>query len=133
MDHLRDDNEPSLVSMAELFEQIREAQHFIVLLATPRHRSPLVIDALTAHVSCWEAELFYALLLLKKTHVFEVTGFNPESALIPVLDIVRGAVPQEQWIRVRNLDALPGEIERVIRAIALYGAPPLQPPHRSFK
>lgn len=40
-DHPRGPDEPSLVTIEDLFRHIREAPAFVVILATERHGSPL--------------------------------------------------------------------------------------------
>ncbi|MDP1547865.1 MAG: hypothetical protein Q8L87_17795 [Anaerolineales bacterium] len=96
VDHPRS-HEPSLVTMDDLFRQIRDADVFIVLLGSERHGSGLTINGEPAHVSYWEAELFYAVLLKKTIHVFEIEGFKPGIKLDALLKMLRYALPSDAW------------------------------------
>jgi hypothetical protein len=81
-----------------------------------------------AHTSYWEAELFYALLLLKETPVFEIDGFSPEPKLAAVLDVLRVSVPRERWSRVSDLKTLPSHVERYL--VSRLGIKPSPKLHR---
>jgi hypothetical protein len=97
VDRPRSRTEPSLVTMDDLFRLIREASVLLVLLGSERHGSGLRIDDQTAHVSYWEAELFYAVLLGKTVQVFEVDGFQPDAKLAALLEMFRHALPRTAW------------------------------------
>jgi hypothetical protein len=97
IDHRRSPREPSLVTVEDLFRLIREASVFLILLGSDRHGTGLRIGSQTAHVSYWEAELFYAVLLGKTVQVFEVEGFQPGEKLAALLAMFRGALPPAAW------------------------------------
>jgi len=116
LDHPRHKGEPPFVTIKDLFDRIRNTPEFIVILATPRHGSSLQIGNHKAHTSYWEAELFYALLLLKEVHVLEVDGFLPEPKLAAILNVLKASAPKKQWLRISNLQMLPLYIKRIILA-----------------
>jgi hypothetical protein len=89
IDHPRSPTDPSLVTVEDLFLLIREASVFLILLGSERHGTGLRIGSQTAHVSYWEAELFYAVLLGKTVQVFEVEGFQPGAKLAALLTRLR--------------------------------------------
>lgn len=97
IDQPRSRTEPSLVTMDDLFRLIQEASVLLVLLGTERHGSKLRIDDQTAHVSYWEAELFYAVLIGKTVQVFEIDGFQPDAKLARLLEMLRHALPRTAW------------------------------------
>lgn len=97
IDHPRSDDEPSFVTLEDLFRFICEASVFLILLGSDRHGTGLRIGSQTAHVSYWEAELFYAVLLGKPTQVFEIEGFEPGDKLGAMLAMFRRALPRTAW------------------------------------
>lgn len=97
IDRPRSLTDPSLVTMDDLFRLIRESTVLLVLLGSERHGSGLKIDDQTAHVSYWEAELFYAVLVGKAVQVFEVEGFHPDAKLARLLEMFRRALPRPAW------------------------------------
>ncbi len=97
IDRPRSQTEPSLITIDDLFRLIREASILLVLLGSERHGSGLGIDDQTAHVSYWEAELFYAVLLGKTVQVFEIEGFQPDAKLAGLLQMFRHALPRAAW------------------------------------
>lgn len=97
IDRPRSRTEPSLVTIDDLFRLIREASVLLVLLGSERHGSGLRIDDQTVHVSYWEAELFYAVLLGKTIQVFEADGFQPDAKLAGLLEMLRHALPRTAW------------------------------------
>lgn len=98
IDRPRSRTEPSLVTIDDLFRLIREASVLLILLGSERHGSGLRIDDQTAHVSYWEAELFYAVLLGKTVQVFEVDGFQPDAKLAALLEMFRHALPPDRMV-----------------------------------
>ncbi len=80
-----------------LFCLIRESKEFLVLLGSDWYGTGLRIGDQVAHVSYWEAELFYAILLGKKVHVFEVDGFQADGKLEILLNMLRRAIPSVDW------------------------------------
>ncbi|MCG8012208.1 MAG: hypothetical protein JAY64_10975, partial [Candidatus Thiodiazotropha weberae] len=80
-----------------LFRRIRESQEFLILLGSDWYGTGLRIDDQIAHVSYWEAELFYAILLGRKVRVFEVAGFQPNGKLEILLGMLRNAIPSVDW------------------------------------
>jgi hypothetical protein len=97
IDHPLTGTEPTPYTLDRLFREIQAASIFVVLLGTERHGTPLTWDDQTAHVSFWEAELFYAALLRKPIRVFEVVGFEPDEKLAAVLRLLRRALPASDW------------------------------------
>ena len=97
IDRPRSRTDPSLITMDDLFSLIGKASVLLVLLGSDRHGSGLRIDDQTVHVSYWEAELFYAVLLGKTVQVFEVEGFQPDAKLARLLEMFRHALPRTAW------------------------------------
>lgn len=113
-------HEPSLVTMDDLFRQIRDADVFIVLLGSERHGSGLTINGEPAHVSYWEAELFYAVLLKKAIHVFEIEGFRPGIKLDALLKMLRYALPSDAWSGPHPRSSITPKIYEFLAKAPLY-------------
>ena len=96
-----------------LFQRIREVHVFLILLGSDWYGTGLRVGSQAAHVSYWEAELFYAILLGKKVHVIEVEGFQAEGKLDTLLKMLRRALPRTAW-------AGPYERSKVVKAIHEY-------------
>lgn len=97
IDHPRVVGGPAFATLEDLFIQIRRSEVFVVLLATPRHGGPLPFGAEKAHVSYWEAELFYAALIAKPMRVFVTDDFRPEPELAGLLKLLQNVLPRESW------------------------------------
>lgn len=95
------------------FKRIREVQIFLILLGGDWYGSGLRVGSEDAHVSYWEAELFYAILLGKEIHVIEVKGFKAEGKLEILLNMLRRALPRTAWTG-------PYERTKVVRTIHQY-------------
>ena len=102
-----DRKEPSLVTIEDLFNMIREASVFIILLASERRGSNLTIYNESAHVTYWEAELYYVALLGKPVRVFEVEDFQPSEDLASLLSLLKGALPTASWSKLKSLNDVP--------------------------
>lgn len=96
-----------------LFQRIREAQIFLILLGSDWYGTGLRVGSEAAHVSYWEAELFYAILKGKRVHVIEVEGFQAEGKLEILLNMLRGALPRSAWTG-------PYERSKAVKAIHEY-------------
>ena len=97
IDKPRPRDEPSFTTIEDLFRLIRAAERFIVLLGSERHGSGLRVGEEVAHVSYWEAELFYAVLLGKRIEVFELQDFRPGAELAGLLSVLHDAIPKSSW------------------------------------
>jgi hypothetical protein len=96
-----------------LFQRIREAHVFLILLGSDWYGTGLQIGGQDAHVSYWEAELYYAILLGKRVHVIEVEGFQAEGKLYALLEMLRRALPRTAW-------SVPYPRSKVVKAIHEY-------------
>ena len=96
-----------------LFKRIREAQVFLILLGSDWYGSGLRVGSEVAHISYWEAELFYAILLGRRVHVIELEGFKAEGKLEILLNMLRRALPRTAWTG-------PYERSKVVRTIYDY-------------
>lgn len=109
-DKPRPDGEPTFVTIEDLFDLIRKASVFIILLGSERHGSNLTIEHEKAHTTYWEIELFYAALLGKTVHVFEVEGFQPEEKLAALLNLLQGALPRTSWSGPHPREEIPSRV-----------------------
>ncbi len=105
--------DPFGYTLEVLFRRIREAQIFLVLLGVDRYGSGLRMGNEIAHVSYWEAEIYYAILLGKRVHIIEVEGFQANRKLEVLLNMLRAALPRAAW-------AGPYGKSKVVRAIHKY-------------
>ncbi len=85
-----------------LWEHVRGCDTFICLLGGDRRGddedgTSVVIDEKTTAVSFFEAELVLAALLGKPIEVFEAKGFDPGPRLLALLEMLRFALPTENW------------------------------------
>jgi hypothetical protein len=111
--------EPSLVTLEDLFRLIREASVFVVLLGSERHGTGVRIGDRTAHVSYWEAELFYAALLGKDVQVFELEGFQPGEKLTALLSMLRRALPPAAWSGPHSREAIIAAVRQFLERRSL--------------
>lgn len=81
----------------DLLGLIRRSQVFLVLLSKERYGTSISVSGQEAHVSFWEAELFYAVLSGKPVKVFLLDDFAPTPRLSALLSILNRALPRESW------------------------------------
>ncbi|MGA2185946.1 MAG: hypothetical protein ABSH47_23240 [Bryobacteraceae bacterium] len=98
--------DPAFVTVDDLFSRIREASVLLVLLGSEKHGTGLQIAGHAAHVSYWETELFYAMLLGKDVQVFELEGFAPGEKLGELLRILQGVLPRSAWSGPHKRDTI---------------------------
>ncbi len=96
IDHPRASGE-GFLTLEDLFGRIRAARLVVVLLATPRHGSGIPVGTEKAHVSYWEAELFFCILQNKPIQVFVTDDFRPGPELAALLTLFQRALPQSSW------------------------------------
>jgi tetratricopeptide (TPR) repeat protein len=110
VDNPRTLTDPAFVTVDDLFARIREASVLLVLLGTERHGTGLEIAGHAAHVSYWETELFYAMLLGKDVQVFEQEGFAPDAKLGALLRMLQRVLP-------RSASSGPHKRDKIARAV----------------
>ena len=89
--------EPPFETLDDLFQLIRESSVLLVLLSGGRYGTGIGVGGNTAHVSFWEAELFYAALAGKTVRVFQVDDFTPGPKLAALLAVLRSALSPGSW------------------------------------
>lgn len=81
----------------DLFALVRRSSAFLVLLSKERYGTSIKVGERQAHVSFWEAEIFYAALVGKPIQVFLLDDFAPDPKLAALLSILDFALPRESW------------------------------------
>ena len=114
IDNPRSLTDPAFTTVDDLFARIREASVLLVLLGTERHGTGLSIAGHEAHVSYWEVELFYAILLAKDVQVFELEGFVPSAKLAELLRMLRHALPRSAWSGPHKTGDITAEVRRFL-------------------
>ncbi len=82
-----------------LFGLISRCDELIILMLGSAHGSgiPIAGRERPAHVSFWEAELFYAAVSTKPLSVFVEADFRPEPKLEQLLTVLQDALPRRRW------------------------------------
>jgi len=89
----------SFSTVERLFRLIDRSDELVILMLGSAYGSgiPIIEPNAPAHVSFWEAELFYAALVGKPLSIFVEEGFAPEPKLEQLLGVLRGAIPRDRW------------------------------------
>lgn len=100
----------------DLFALVRKSSAFLVLLSKGRYGTSIKVGGPHAHVSFWEAELFYAVLSGKPVQVFVLDDFAPDPKLSSLLSILDFALPRESWSGPHSPSSVAGSVHEYLLA-----------------